>query len=209
MRIPRVLVADDHEAIAFQLVRLLSGQFEILGPIRDGGLVVDTAIRLRPDVVLLDLSMPHIDGLEALRQLKQVEPDFRILIVTMYGDAALAQEAMKRGASGFVLKSELGQELLVAIEAVLSGRRYLAPSLKADVEMLTSVVADPTAVALTTQQRDVLGLLVHAQRTREIASVLDMPVSSVAAIKETMMRRLGVQSTAELVQYTIDHRLLA
>jgi DNA-binding NarL/FixJ family response regulator len=208
MRIPRVLVADDHEAVAFQLVRLLSGQFEVLGPIRDGGVVVDAAIRLQPDVVLLDLSMPHIDGLEALRQLKQVEPDFRILIVTMYGDAALAQEAMKRGASGFVLKGEIGQELLVAIEAVLSGRRYLAPSLKADVEMLTSAVADPTDVALTTRQRDV------RQRSSTASAPGNCIQSSTCPCRRRGHQRdhdatTWWQSTAELRFNLIDHRLLA
>jgi DNA-binding NarL/FixJ family response regulator len=203
-----VLIADDHEAVARELARLLAGQFEILGPIGNGSLVLDTAIRLRPDVVLLDLSMPNVNGLDALGQLKRFDSNIRVIIVTMHADPALAEEAVRRGASGFVLKGDIGQELLTAVEAVLSGRSYVAPSLKADVELLISTVADPMSVALTPQQRDVLKLLVRGERTREIASLLHIPASKVAAVKESMIRQVGVQSTAELVQYTLDHRLL-
>lgn len=208
MSFPRVLIADDHEAVARELARLLAGQFEILGPIGNGSLVLDTAIRLRPDVVLLDLSMPNVNGLDALGQLKRFDSNIRVIIVTMHADPALAEEAVRRGASGFVLKGDIGQELLTAVEAVLSGRSYVAPSLKADVELLISTVADPMSVALTPQQRDVLKLLVRGERTREIASLLHIPASKVAAVKESMIRQVGVQSTAELVQYTLDHRLL-
>jgi DNA-binding NarL/FixJ family response regulator len=208
MAFPRVLIADDHEAVARHLTSLLSDKFEILGSVSDGSLVLEAAVTLRPDIVLLDLSLPHVHGLEVLRRLKRAHPDFRVIIVTMFADPTVAQEAIRHGASGFVLKSDLGCELLTAVKAVLSGQCYIAPSLREDVEESTCGVADPASVALTTQQRHVLTLLVRGQRTREIASLLDMPTSRVTAIKEGMMRRVGVQSTADLVQYTIEHDLL-
>ena len=123
---PRVLIADDHEAVARHVCRLLSRQCEVVGSVRDGRLVLETAARLRPDVVLLDLSMPHVNGLEVLRQLKRLEPAIDVVVVTMYSDEAVAQEALKSGASGFVLKSDIGHELLPALDAIAKGHPYVA-----------------------------------------------------------------------------------
>jgi len=209
MPLTRVLVADDHEALARHVIRLLSAQFEVLGPVRDGQLVVEAAANARPDVVLLDLSMPHVNGLEVLGRLKRFEPALKIIVLTMYSDRTLVQEAIKGGAAGYVSKSDIGQELLPAFDAVLGGRSYVARSLRTEVEMPGSATADPATTALTAQQQEVLRLLVNGRRAREIASVLDISIASVAALKDGLMRRLGVQSTAELVQYTIQHRLIA
>src|SRR5215510_2061262 len=123
---PRVLIADDHEAVARHVCRLLSRQCEVVGSVRDGRLVLETAARLRPDVVLLDLSMPHVNGLDVLRQLRRFEPAIKVVVVTMYSDEAVAEEALRSGAAGFVLKSEIGHELLPALEAIATGRTYLA-----------------------------------------------------------------------------------
>jgi len=123
---PRVLIADDHEAVARHVCRLLSRQCEVVGSVRDGRLVLETAARLRPDVVLLDLSMPHVNGLDVLRQLTRFEPAIKVVVVTMYSDEAVEQEAVRSGAAGFVLKSDLGQKLLPVLEAIVNGGTYLA-----------------------------------------------------------------------------------
>ena len=123
---PRVLIADDHEAVARYVYELLSAQCDVVGSVRDGRQVLEATASLRPDVVLLDLSMPHVNGLDLLRQLKRLEPAVKVIIVTMYSDEEVAQEALKSGAAGFVLKSEIGQELLPALDAIVKGDTYLA-----------------------------------------------------------------------------------
>ena len=208
MNVPRLLIADDHQAVAQQLVRLLSGRFEIAGTVHEGSLVFEAATTHRPDIVLLDLSMPHVSGLEVLRQFRRFGVEFKSVVVTMYADATLAVEALKRGASGFVLKSSIGEELLPALDLVLRGETYLARDLRVEIMGLMLVGAHPTNVTLTAQQREVLHLIVRGRRISEIASTLDISTSSVAAIKDNVMRLLGVQSTAELVRYTLEHRLV-
>jgi len=133
MNVPRLLIADDHQAVAQQLVRLLSSRFEIVGTVHDGSLVFEAATTLRPDIVLLDLSMPHVSGLEVLRQFRRFGVEFKTVVVTMYADATLAVEALKRGASGFVLKSSIGRELLPALDLVLRGETYLARDLRVEI----------------------------------------------------------------------------
>ena len=123
---PRVLIADDHEAVAQYLCDLLTGHCDVVASVRDGRLVVELAATLRPDVVLLDLSMPHVSGLDLLRQLTRLEPAVKVIVVSMYSDEDVAQESLKSGAAGFVLKSAIGQELLPALDAVVKGRTYLA-----------------------------------------------------------------------------------
>jgi DNA-binding NarL/FixJ family response regulator len=133
---PRILIADDHEGMARHLADLLRSRFEVLAPVRDGRIVLDAVTTLRPDVVLLDVSLPHVNGLEALRAIRRFDSTIKILVVTMFADAALAQEALARGASGFVLKGDIGRELFDAIAAVLRGHTYLAPGVRSDVELL-------------------------------------------------------------------------
>ena len=208
MNRPRVLVVDDHRVVAEGLVRLLGEEFEIVDIVTDGQLAPQAVSELKPDVVLLDVSMPSISGLEVIRQLKQRQLDFRTIVLTMHADAHLAVEALKAGASGFVLKESSGEELLTAVRVVLRGDTYLATGLTK--EILTLMVGSPDAddVQLTTEQREVLRLIVRGLRTKEIAAMLDMSTRNVDLIKSKMMHRLNVHSTAELVRYTVEHRLI-
>jgi len=207
MSLPRVLIVDDHRAVAEGLVQILSDQFEVVATIADGRLVLEAISRLHPGIVLLDVSMPSVNGLEVLRQLRQRAPGVRVVVLTMHADASLAVEALRTGACGYVLKSG-GEELLTALQVVLAGDIYLARELRAKITTLMAGAADPRQIALTPQQQEVLQLIVLGRRAREISGILGVPTGGVETIKRDLMQLLNVQSTAELVQYAIDHRLV-
>jgi DNA-binding NarL/FixJ family response regulator len=208
MNRPRVLIADDHRVMADGLVRLLGDRCEIVDTVRDGGDVLDAAMRLHPDVIVLDVSMPHVSGLEAMRQLREHGVEAKVIILTMHADASLAVEALRTGASGFVLKDSSGDELLTALETVLGGATYLAADLTKEILTLMVGAADPGQMQLTTRQQEILRLIVRGQRAKEIAGTLDMSPRSVEAAKYKMMQQLNLHSTAELVRYAIEHRLV-
>jgi len=207
MSLPRVLIVDDHRAVAEGLVQILSDQFEVVATIADGRLVLEAISRLHPGIVLLDVSMPSVNGLEVLRQLRQRAPGVRVVVLTMHADASLAVEALRTGACGYVLKSG-GEELLTALQVVLAGDIYLARELRAKITTLMAGAADPRQIALTPQQQEVLQLIVLGRRAREISGILGVPTGGVETIKRDLMQLLNVQSTAELVQYAIDHGLV-
>ncbi len=206
--LPRVLIVDDHKVVVEGLVRLLSERFDIVDTINDGRYVLDAVSRLHPDVIVLDISMPHVSGLEAMRQLKEHGVQSKAIVLTMHADANLAVEALRAGASGFVLKESSGEELVTALQVALNGGTYLASGLTKEVVMLMVGATDPSRVELTTQQREVLRLIVRGQRAKEIAGVLDLSPRTVEAIKYKIMQLLNVHSTAELVRYAIEHHLV-
>jgi DNA-binding NarL/FixJ family response regulator len=208
MRLPRVLIVDDHQLFAEGLTHMLEDRFEIVGTITDGRLLTDAVRRLTPDVVLLDMSMPHVSGLDVLLGLKAKRLECRTIVLTMHADARMAAECFKAGASGFVLKESSREELVAALEAVLQGRTYLTATLTRDVLALMSGPADPEHVELTLRQREVLRLIVQGQRVKEIAAALDLSPRSVESIKYRMMQDLNVQSTAALVRYAIQHNIV-
>jgi len=207
--LPRVLVVDDHKVVAEGLVRLLSERVEIVDTINDGAFVVDAVSKYAPDVVIIDISMPNVSGLEAIRQLKAHHLDVRIIVLTMHADATLAVEALRAGASAFVLKESSGDELLTALDRVVSGQSYLAAALTKEIVTLMVGAADPSRVSLTTQQREVLRLIVRGLRVKEVASTLNMSARSVVGIKQKLMLSLNVHSTAELVRFAVEHRLVS
>ena len=208
MSLPRVLIVDDHKVVAEGLVRLLGDRYEIVDTINDGRLVLDAAVRLRPDVAVLDISLPNISGIEAIHQLRKARVDTRTIVLTMHADPNLAVEALSAGASGFVLKESSGEELLTALEVVLAGGTYLAAALTREIVTVMVGGGDSGHVELTAQQREVLRLIVSGQRAKEIAAVLDISTRSVEAIKYKTMQQLNVHSTAELVRYAVEHRLV-
>jgi DNA-binding NarL/FixJ family response regulator len=209
MSLPRVLIADDHMLFAEGLAQLLSGRFEVVGKVCDGSQVADAVEKLHPDVVLLDVSMPRVSGLDVLRQLKTRRAAVRAVVLTMHGDARLAVEALKAGAAGFVLKESSGDQLLTALDAVLQGRTYLTSTLTGEVLSLLSGQSEPATVKLTARQRDVLRLIVDGKRVKEVAELLELSPRTVEAIKYQMMQDLNVHSTATLVRYALQHDLLA
>ena len=206
---PKVLVADDHKVVAEGLVRLLSDRVEIVDTIGDGGQVVEAVTRQQPDVVILDISMPNVSGLEAIRQLRAHHFDTRIIVLTMHADAALAVEALRAGASAFVLKESSGEELQIALDRVLSGQSYLPAALTKEIVTMMVGATDPTRISLTPQQREVLRLIVRGMRAKEVAATLGLSARTVVAIKQKLMHSLNVHSTAELVRFAVEHRLVS
>ena len=204
----RILIVDDHRVVAEGLVQLLSGHFEVVETISDSRDIVDAVLERQPDVILLDASMPNVTGLEAMRRLKERGIAFKAIVLTMHADPSLAVEALRAGASGFVLKEASGEELLTAIEAVLHGNTYLASALTKEIVTLMVGATEPSHVDLTTQQREVLRLIVRGLRTKEIAAALAASTRTIEGTKHKIMQVLNVHSTAELVRYAIEHRLV-
>jgi DNA-binding NarL/FixJ family response regulator len=209
MRRPTLLLADDHVVFTDAMQRMLDGRFEVVGVVTDGGALCDAVGRLRPDAVVTDISMATLSGLEGLRQLRARRDATRVIFLTMHADPRLAAEAFRLGARGFVLKQSSGDELVHAIDAVLQGHKYISPALTDDVLSLMTTRDGPFDPALTSRQQEVLRLVVRGQRMKEIAANLQLSPRTVETIKYEMMRDLDVHSTAELVRYAIERRLVA
>jgi DNA-binding NarL/FixJ family response regulator len=197
--LPRTLLADDHVLVAEGLNRLLENHCEVIGTVADGNQLVTLAIELRPDVIIADLSMPGLSGLEATAQLRARGIEAKIIILTMYSDARIAKEALKAGAVGFVSKHAAGQELLTAIDNVLGGGIYVSGPVAERLVDLPE--AEKSPVTLTSRQRQVLQLIAQGYRMREIATRLKLSPRTVETHKYEIMRVLGYRNTADLVRY--------
>jgi DNA-binding NarL/FixJ family response regulator len=206
-----VLLADDHLLVAEALKSLLSGEFELVGVVEDGRALVEAAARLRPDVVVADITMPHLNGIDALVQLRQAGNRVPIVFLTMHRDVSFARRALEAGASGFVLKHSASVELISAIRAALEGRTYLSPQLVREVfdamKQGPERQADPVA-SLTPRQREVLQLLAEGRSAKEIASSLEISARTVEFHKYQMMEALGLHTNAELIHFAIKHGLV-
>ena len=203
-----VLLADDHPIVTEGLSRILrEAGFDVVGAVRDGQQLIDAARRFRPDVIITDLSMPGLTGLDVLARLKTERLPSRVLVLTMHHDADLASDAIRGGASGFLLKESAGDELLTAVRHALEGKVYITPDVTKEVMERLSGVPKPKEPQLTPRQRDILRLIVKGQRMKEIAANLGLSTRTVEGHKYEMMETLGVASTAELVRYAIDRRL--
>lgn len=208
----RVLLADDHTIVAEGLRSLLEGEFEFVGTVGDGRALLDAAQKLKPDVIVADISMPLLNGLDAARQLKREGATAKIIFLTMHAEAQLAAEAFRAGASGYLLKSSAGEELITAIHEVVKGRAYVTPLITKDVLSFlidTGRQPDQPAVKLTPRQREVLQLVAEGRTMKEVASILNISVRTVESHKYEMMETLGVQTNAELVQYAIKIGLVS
>ena len=204
---PTVFLADDHVVFTDGIVRILKERFDVVGTVSDGAAILEAVTRLHPDVIIVDISMPTLSGLEALRQLKAHKIEGRVIFLTMHAEASLAADAFRLGAKGYVLKQSSGDELVKAIEAVLQGHKYLSAALTEDVLTLMS---DPnsSAMVLSARQKEVLRLIVNGHRMKEIAATLNLSPRTVETIKYEMMRELNVHSSTELVRFAIEHRLV-
>ena len=209
MKWPTLLIVDDHEIVIEGLVRLLGDRYDIVATLTDGSMVVDSVARLRPDVLLLDLSIPNVSGLEILRRLKALKTPYKAIVLTMHADPSLAVESLRTGASGYVLKQSSGRELEKALQIVLDGGTYLSAQITkhAVLLMMQGQSADAGTNGLSERQLDVLRLVAQGQRAKEIAAALRLSTRAVEAIKYRIMQQLKVRSTAELVRFTIEHRI--
>ena len=209
MKGTRVLLADDHTLLLGAIAKLLSEECEVVGQVSDGRALVAAAEELKPDVIVLDISMPLLNGVEAARQIKQRHKNVRLVFLTMNEDADLAAEAFRAGASAYLLKRSATSELPLAIREVMQGRSYITPLVTEGlVESLLQPEARKPAHELTPRQREVLQLLAEGRSMKEVASVLNLTPRTVAFHKYRMMDELKVKSTAELVQYAVKHHIV-
>jgi DNA-binding NarL/FixJ family response regulator len=208
---PRLLIADDHHMVAEGLRSLLEHDFDLIDIVSNGRELVEAARRLDPDVIVADITMPQLNGLDAMAQLRQEGCRARIVFLTMHCDALYAFRALRAGASGYVSKQSASSELLTAIREALAGRTYVAPAL-ADVvaRMLAAGTEDSSnEVLLTPRQREVLQLFAEGHSAKEVAKLLHISVRTAENHKANIMQILGAASTAELVQFAIRHGLIA
>ena len=205
---PRVLLADDHRMVTEGLKGLLAEEFELVGTVEDGRAMLAAARTLRPDVIVADISMPQMNGIDALAHLKRDNPDVRVVFLTMHRDAAYARRALEAGASGFVLKHSAPAELVLAVRAALQGRTFITPDLAAEVfRTAKDKDADPLA-ALTPRQREILQLLAEGKSAKEIAAGLGLSARTVEFHKYTLMDALGMENSAELIRFAVKHGLV-
>lgn len=211
MRRPRVLVVDDHRLLRESFVKLLEPTCDVVGALGDGRALLAAAPELRPDIVVLDVAMPLLNGLDATRQLKRLMPAVKIIVLTVNEDPDLAAEAFRAGASGFVLKGSAASELLQAIQDVSNGRSYVTPL--ATRGMVDNLLHQPESAKgareLSPRQREVLQLLAEGRTMKEIGTILKITPRTVAFHKYSMMEMLGIKSSAELVQFAIKKRIVS
>ena len=206
---PRVLLADDHALILGAFEKLLAGECDIVGQVGDGRALVAAVETLNPDVVVLDISMPLLNGLDAGRQIKQKSRNVKLVYLTMNEDPDLAAEAFRAGASGYLLKSSAASELAAAIREVAQGRSYITPLVAEGlVEALQQAPDRKPGEDLTPRQREVLQLLAEGRSMKEVAALLNLTPRTVAFHKYQMMEQLKVKSTAELIQYAVKHHIV-
>jgi len=209
---PRVMLADDHRMFAEGLRTSLGEEFELVDIVADGVAMLEAAQRLRPDVIVADITMPRLNGIDALAQLRAVLPDVRVVFLTMHHDAAYARRALAGGAMGFVLKHSAVQELVLALRSALAGRIFVAPLLGVDVlagdQTNPARRTDPFG-ALTPRQREVLQLLADGKSVKQVASSLSISTRTVEFHKYTMMEAVGAKGMADLVRIAIRHGLVS
>jgi DNA-binding NarL/FixJ family response regulator len=205
---PRILMADDHLMLLEAFKALLEPDFDVVGTVTDGRRLLDEFARLHPDVVLLDIAMPLLNGLDAGRQLKAQRRSVKLIYLTMNPDPELASEALRLGASGYVLKSSAADELKQAIHEALLGRSYLTPLITRDV--VGSLMQPRTERhELTNRQCEVLQLLAEGKSMKEVAAILDMTPRTVAFHKYRMMEQLRLKTSAELVKFAVRRGMVA
>lgn len=208
---PHVLIADDHPIFAEGLRRLLEPEFEVVGLVADGRELVAAARQQRPDVIVADVTMPLLNGIEAATQLRDYGVTARVVFLTMHRDVGYARRAMAAGAAGYVLKHSASAELVAAVREAVRGRTYVTPLIAGEL-LLSYREADPAAdpaPRLTTRQREVLQLVAEGRTAKEIAAVLNISVRTAEAHKAHILDALGLTSTAELVQYAIRHGIIS
>jgi DNA-binding NarL/FixJ family response regulator len=210
-RRPRILLADDHTILLDSFKRLLEPACEVVGCVKDGRALLQAAPRLNPDAIVLDISMPLLNGLEAAIHLKKSIPDTKLIFLTVNEDPDLAVEAFHRGASAYLLKNSASSELFTAIENALQGKIYFTPLVTngTPVSLFLKREVKTAAQKLTDRQREVLQLLAEGRLMKEVADILKVTPRTVAFHKYAMMEGLGVKTTAELVQYAVQHGIVA
>ena len=206
----RILIADDHQLLADACKNLLEPEFLVVGTVADGRYVADAVAELKPDILLLDIYMPRLNGLDAGEQVKKKHPEIKLVFLTMTLAADVAAEAFRRGAAGYVLKQSAGTELLVAIRKVNRGESYLSPLVAKETVtfLLNKKVPQKEQKRITRRQSEILQLLAEGKSMKQVASEIDVKPGTVAFHKYRMMETLNITTNAELLGYALKHQMM-
>jgi len=204
-----VLLADDHAIVSQGLEALLRPRFDVVGHVRDGRALVAAAETLSPDVVVTDISMPGLNGLEAIRQIKKSKPGIVTIVLTMHTEPTVVSEALKAGASGYVVKTSAVEELGTAVQEALKGRTYITPLLATDLFSLLIEGASSGSDRLTPRQREVLQLIAEGRTMKEVATILSISPRTAESHKYDMMEVLGCKTTADLIHHAINMNMVS
>ena len=208
---PRILLADDHAILLDAFRKMLEPMYEVAGAVTDGREMIQAAEKLRPDVIVADISMPRLNGLDACQRLRERLPEAKLIFLTMTEDPDIAAEAIRRGASGYVLKKSAASELFDAIRQALQGRIYVTPAIARGPAAIFVADARKSGGAreLSLRQREVLQLLAEGRSMKEAAAVLHVTPRTIAFHKYSIMEHLGLKTGAELITYAVEHRLVS
>ena len=208
---PRIVLADDHRIVVEGLKSILAGDFELIGVVEDGQRMIEAARTLSPDAIVADISMPLLNGIEALEQLRKDGLEMPVVFLTMHHDVEYASMALEAGAAGYVLKHAAPEELVQALRVALDGGTFVSPALAGELFQATRAKTrgnDETRVTLTARQRDILRLLADGRSAKEIAKALDISSRTVEFHKYKLMESLGLKNSAELIQFTIKQGIV-
>jgi DNA-binding NarL/FixJ family response regulator len=209
MKRARVLLADDHPLTLEGIRAVVEPHHEILGAVSDGRALVEAALRLQPDVIILDITMPLLNGIDAAIQIKKSLAEIKLLFVTMHVNPAYLEVALNAGATGYVLKSSAGEELLQAIQSVLNGRIYVTPRLSSEhLERFQDPARAAATLRLSTREREVLRLIAEGRAAKELAHVLNISIKTVEFHRDNIKKKLGLRTTAELTKHAIEQGLV-
>lgn len=212
MRKIRVLLADDHKIVLEGLKSLLEPEFDLVGIVEDGRALVKEAARLHPDVIVADISMPLLNGIDAVRQIKKTDDRIKVVFLTMHPDVAYATMAFEAGASGYVLKRSASRELITAINDAMKERTYVTPMIAGELlhsYKKTQPGQNLFSKKLTHRQEEILQLLAEGHPTKEIANILHISPRTVETHKYNMMHELKLKTTADLVKYAIKQGIIS
>jgi DNA-binding NarL/FixJ family response regulator len=201
----RLLVADDHKLLAEACRSILEPQYQVVGIVTDGQALLEAALTLKPDVIVLDIAMPGLNGLDAGEQIKRKMPLVKLVFITMTRTAEMAAEAFRRGASGYVLKQSAAEELIIAIRKVMHGESYLSPLIARETVNFLLNQPKRSGKRITSRQNEVLQLLAEGMSMKEVADALNIKPGTVAFQKYRMMEILGVKTNADLLRYAMQH----
>jgi DNA-binding NarL/FixJ family response regulator len=209
MRKPRILLADDHALVLEGFRRILEGHYELIGTVGDGRALLEAAKTMHPDIVILDISMPLLNGIDAAAQLKKLCPKAKIIIVTMHADSDYVRSAFEAGASAYVLKRSAVDELEQAIRAVLEGHSYITPLITKELVDVFLATGSEKSGGLTPRQREVLQHLAEGRTAKEIANLLKITSRTVEFHKGQIMDHLNLRTTADLIKYALTHGIVS
>jgi DNA-binding NarL/FixJ family response regulator len=211
MRKARLLLADDHNLLIDGIRLMLEPEFELVGSVEDGHALLEAAQQLTPDLILLDISMPLLNGLDAAIQLRKTVPSSKLIFVTMHEDADFVIAALRAGGAGYVVKRAAASEMLTAIREVLKGHFYVSPLIAREaIDLFLGSPAGTSKLSdnLTVRQREILQLVAEGRSRREIAAILNISVKTVEFHKAALMRELDLHNSANLTRYAIEHGLI-